>query len=897
MRLYRQTFIAGAVLALFTNGGFTDDGLPGNDLYYDNTPLIFDGENELVNTTGYGELTAGVLTSAYAKVGEHALDLSGTKQARFYGNSFKFGTADFTVEGFLYPLTTNGVMFLDCRPNSTNGAYLTIGTDSSSRVAVTFGGVVHTTTAFLSANTWQHMAYCRRNGVGYLFMNGVQVYSVADTTTYISRPDVALGYASYGGSPGNMIVDQFRVTNGTARYVTAFTPQLTVFDKKSYSLSTVDPHWDAVSALVVGDVLADSEGVALVPGGTGVVSLSAIKAKFAGRSILLPNTTFQYCEYAKSAAFTFPSDFTIDIYVNPIAWSTTLGTLIDCRNGTNGSKFCMGISPTGMPYVYVNSAFSYGVDAVPLNAWTHLAVCRIGTNLFIFVNGKLSVTVANFTASLANSGNVRLFGSSMSAEQTQAYCFHGYAASLRVTRGVGRYPGAFTPVNRAYPKRGYAVSTKDVYWRQTALLAHLNNDAINAVDGNPLTANAITFTEPSSYFTGFAAQFNGSNSYVEGNALDIGTGDFTLEGMGYVDTTLTNRVLFSSGGVGVSNAGGTSWWLGSADTGDATRLAYGKPGLVTYSATGVLPLNAWFSWVMSRRNGVLTVLINGAPVITYTDAALNMSSPTGYVCCIGNQNKTTQAWNGLLSEVRLTLGVGRYSKGCKVPVGRFPEVDGFVDYATQYPDDPFKAQVIACVSFENGVPLDLCGDALRSYGAVVSTGRYIRNGAGYFNGTNAHIALPYRAGFDLAASDFTIEGFFNYSDVAAIRTILAGQSEFHLGIFVYQGLLCYFASSNHTSWNVLNGYDGILNSKGTLQIRPNQTYHFAFVRSGNDWYGFVNGKLDMHVISAASVFSIAEALNIGRWGNNTAFGPGMVDKFKITLAARYTADFDLSEVI
>ena len=61
-----------------------------------------------------------------------------------------------------------------------------------------------------------------------LYQNGINIGSVTDSTAFIS--DTALigtvGAVGGGGGPYNLIgyIQDFRVTNGLARYTTTFTP-------------------------------------------------------------------------------------------------------------------------------------------------------------------------------------------------------------------------------------------------------------------------------------------------------------------------------------------------------------------------------------------------------------------------------------------------------------------------------------------------------------------------------------------------------------------------------------------------------------------------------------------------------------------------------------------------
>jgi hypothetical protein len=92
-----------------------------------------------------------------------------------------------------------------------------------------------TTTVAIPINTWTHVTYCRSGSTGRFFVNGTIVgSSVADSSTYSSTSgSLFVGIMSNASSaPLYGYLDDFRITNGYARYTSNFTPPTTTFKIK-----------------------------------------------------------------------------------------------------------------------------------------------------------------------------------------------------------------------------------------------------------------------------------------------------------------------------------------------------------------------------------------------------------------------------------------------------------------------------------------------------------------------------------------------------------------------------------------------------------------------------------------------------------------------------------------
>jgi hypothetical protein len=168
-----------------------------------------------------------------------------TAQSKFEGSSilfnstfvsigtasqYDFGTANLTIEMFIYPTASSGERNLySQRSATTNGISFRY---ALGKVQFFFGNGSGLTTGAttLAINTWHHVALTREGTNFKLWANGVLDATSPTVTASVTsnvgpelgrRPDSAEYYAGY--------MDEVRITNGIARYTSNFTPPTAPF--------------------------------------------------------------------------------------------------------------------------------------------------------------------------------------------------------------------------------------------------------------------------------------------------------------------------------------------------------------------------------------------------------------------------------------------------------------------------------------------------------------------------------------------------------------------------------------------------------------------------------------------------------------------------------------------
>jgi len=128
----------------------------------------------------------GTITKTAVATGAELVEYSGFSASNYleqaYNADLDFGTGDFSVMGWFKTTNTTGAIFM--RETTFNagtgyGLYLTAG-----QIAILAGSVAATTDGVnYSDGVRRHFALVRRSGVAYLYINGVQTYSVARAGT------------------------------------------------------------------------------------------------------------------------------------------------------------------------------------------------------------------------------------------------------------------------------------------------------------------------------------------------------------------------------------------------------------------------------------------------------------------------------------------------------------------------------------------------------------------------------------------------------------------------------------------------------------------------------------------------------------------------------------------
>lgn len=225
------------------------------------------------------------------------------------------------------------------------------------------------------------------------------------------------------------------------------------------SYSSTDANFGDTIALLHGENFVDASMNASRSWVTdGGVSISTAQKKFGTSSFLFNQAkTARLVPDASFTAVYNPGiyDFTIELWVYPTVQGNALFDYrIDSQGSTDPAYMTCYIGASNFLRVYVNGADRIVGGALTLNTWTHVAVCRSGTNTRLFLNGTQSGST--YTGDTNNYQGKLQFGTSGFA--SDAGGFAGYMDEIRVTKAA-RYTANFTAPTAAFPDATFGVPT------------------------------------------------------------------------------------------------------------------------------------------------------------------------------------------------------------------------------------------------------------------------------------------------------------------------------------------------------------------------------------------------------------------------------------------------------
>jgi len=208
-------YFSSVSLLLHMNGSngsttFTDSSTNALSVTANGNAQISTAQSKFGGASGYFDGTGDFLTVANSN------------------NVLTFGSGDFTIEFWLYPLNTSTLqVFLDFRP-SAQGAYPVIYVQSGTlHYYVNTANQISASSA-LTANQWQYVALAKSGTQTKMYVDAVQVGSTyTDNNTYLA-PTCRIG-TSFDSFAANAYFDDLRITKGVARYTANFTPPTAPF--------------------------------------------------------------------------------------------------------------------------------------------------------------------------------------------------------------------------------------------------------------------------------------------------------------------------------------------------------------------------------------------------------------------------------------------------------------------------------------------------------------------------------------------------------------------------------------------------------------------------------------------------------------------------------------------
>jgi hypothetical protein len=369
-------------------------------------------------------------------------------------NNSAFGTADFTVEVWVYP-TASATYITPASSNYSNGTgagnwafYFGVG----SATTVYFnGGTANSgsnhassTTTTIPLNAWTQVVYSRVSSVARFFINGVQLgTTVSDTNNYSSTTGTLyFGRMADGTNTVTGYLSDVRIIKGTGyTSYTLPTAPLTAITNTGLLLSCTN------AGIYDGTMKNDLQTVSTAQVATSPVKYGSGSMSFNGSS-----TSLTFADTSKYNLFNLGTgDFTVEFwfYLN----NTTTG-IVFARTVSGTNNFLIGVGANSTDKLYFTATasgsgtqiFSSGTPSV--GVWQHAAIVRQNGYVTVYLNGVGGTPTSNTTnLDLTYVPTIGAYSHSFSN------AFNGYLDDFRFTKGLARYTANFIPPQVALPRQ------------------------------------------------------------------------------------------------------------------------------------------------------------------------------------------------------------------------------------------------------------------------------------------------------------------------------------------------------------------------------------------------------------------------------------------------------------
>jgi len=395
-------------------------------------------------------------------------------------------------------------------------------------------------------------------------------------------------------------------------------------------------------------------------------------------------------------------DFTIECWVrfNALTFQpiysqglTGSGSAEDhlCFHGSNGLQF-INHPTSGGTAIDINQG---DITGWVIDTWYHVALTRENTTYYLFRDG---IELASLTdaSTIENKTSAILIGAINDSSIGNFY--DGYIDEYRVSKGIARYVGAFTPSTTAF--------TSDQY---TKLLLHCDGaddgttftDSADSAPRHTITANGdVANTRAVRKIGDSSIYFDGTTDWLESpdssdwQLGDSGTGDFTWESWIY-PTETTNEHRWWTQYEDVNNRWSFELYLGKMHFYSVS----GGSEVADIKETSVnIVQDVWQHVAFVRDGSDAYFYVNGVSKALTTTVAMGTQPEVSGVLYIGRfSSGSAQMYEGYMDEIR-------YSNSC-----RYPDGTTFTPQTTEFTADANTLLLIHS-NWDGGLGADSSGN-------------------------------------------------------------------------------------------------------------------------------------------------------------------------------------------
>lgn len=200
------------------------DDLSGSTAFIDSSTNNF-------QLTAFGNAQIDTVTKKFGN-GSAYFDGNGDYILGPNNTALSFGTGDFTVECWVYPVTLGGLASKTIVGKhdhfiGANWVMQIVPGTGQIQFYVEPGNLVVQSSLSVPLNQWTHVAVTKNSGVYRIFINGVQSGVANNNDNIPSTLPLSIGAdrTGYSVTAFNGFIDELKITKGVASYTSNFTPQ------------------------------------------------------------------------------------------------------------------------------------------------------------------------------------------------------------------------------------------------------------------------------------------------------------------------------------------------------------------------------------------------------------------------------------------------------------------------------------------------------------------------------------------------------------------------------------------------------------------------------------------------------------------------------------------------
>jgi Concanavalin A-like lectin/glucanases superfamily len=591
--------------------------------------------------------------------------------ATFPQQSLPTATDTFTIEAWIYQLaypvaqgTPNQPSLVGDQNPTGSGANWQFGVLANGKLSfwwndgTTKSCVGDTVT---SLNTWTHVAVSVSSNAISLYVGGV--LQVLTGTTTLSNRNIdqlrtTIGQYANTNSYINSYVSNLRIVTGAALYSGSLIPVPTsplgisgTGTTTLLTLQNANAFKDSSSNnRTIIPTLASSQS--FYPFAT----TAAYSTSLVGGSGYFDGTSGNYISFTKPA---LSSIFTYEFWIYPISLASGQYFVISQNNTASGFPL-IGTTGTAINVAQQGLNLLTGSANATVGAWNHIALVREGpgTNqLKLYLNGN---NIGSRTYATAIDAQASSIGGGPSANGVNAYF-----SSARLVNGTAVYTSNFTP-----PTAPLGLTTggqNPPTGTQTQFLFNFTNASIYdaAAKNDLVTVGSAQSSTTQAKFGPTSIGLPVAGSQLTANDtvnLQLGTGDFTIDGWFYLSTAGVAYGILSKG------SGTSTGWSVNVTSGNKLQFSYSATSLL---GTTTLSSGTWYYFAVVRfgsGTGNLKLYLNASVEATSAGAVTDNFNQNNTMY-VGADRSGANALNGYLEEIRITKG---YARTITLPSAPFP---------------------------------------------------------------------------------------------------------------------------------------------------------------------------------------------------------------------------------